>query len=71
MSIALALAPNGRLFIEDSGEAAAILDSDAAERICRAFSAGNPSGRSVPWSTSASASATPGKWAGMRCLIFP
>jgi len=43
MSIVLALAPNGRLFIEESDEAASILQSDAAERIRRAFGTSNSS----------------------------
>jgi non-specific serine/threonine protein kinase len=44
MSLALALAPNGRLFVEDSDEASSIPGCDAAERIRRAFSEENSSG---------------------------
>jgi hypothetical protein len=44
MSLALALAPSGRLFVEDSDEASLIPGSEAAERIRRAFGEGNSSG---------------------------
>jgi non-specific serine/threonine protein kinase len=44
MSLALALAPNGRLFIEDSDEPSSIPGSDVAKRIRRAFSESNSSG---------------------------
>ena len=51
MSLALALAPNGKLFVEDSEEAS-IPGSDA-ERIRRAFGEGNRPGFSIspPWSS--------------------